>query len=670
MVAILRQESFGLSKDSPFCNFTLDLKMAIQFANSIRSRVPTVNLERQLLHALLDNKINLQRTIGKHPGEFFTSISRQFIHDCVNAEFTDKRSVLTREELEFELQKRYDSARDKDRIDDILSEFDLVKQTTQTEDIDGIISHLEEVQLGSHTEDLIREAWGKLESGEYEDAAQLLASKSVNLKSTRQEGRVINLHKDSDDWFDEVRRRKEHPEIYAGVPTGFKKFDDMTGGLFPAELTIVFGLSGKGKSTFMKALSCNIRRQGRVVLHCGNEENEFQMRSKYMSADSGERYAPFKKGTYTDEEYLRLKKFSDDARMVGGIYVYEFPQQTDVTWIERAYRSLELQGVKVDVIVIDYLDLMKPAEKAYSENDEQGKITSDLKQLAINCHCPVVTATQAGTQSEKQEKKAKPFLTQADVFGTKRKVHSANTIIGIVNQTATAMANETDEKERRRHHLVLCVPKNRDGAVFTFRQVMDTECGRFYEDTDEDDPIMKNLEKQSMQMIDETLPPGMMRDEINVNELQQAKADDLQRQLNVLKRKMDETSSDSDGFLSEAPDSGSSSSIEETPQETPKQEHDDFLDDAPDAKAPAEDQSSSSGEVSSSSSDEIFIEGTADDDETMGFPLGGDAVPEPPKEETPQEEQMYVIEKVDPPVKRKSLSEILAEDRKNREAGK
>ena len=101
-----------------------------------------------------------------------------------------------------------------------------------------------------------------------------------------------------------------------------------------------------------------------------------------------------------------------------------------------------MKGVHVDVIVIDYLDLMKPIGTAYSENDEQGKITSDLKQLAINCHCPVITATQAGTQSEKQEKKAKPFLTSADVFGTKRKVHSANCLIGIVNQTATIGVGE------------------------------------------------------------------------------------------------------------------------------------------------------------------------------------------------------------------------------------
>ena len=517
--------------------------MNVKFNKNITSRISTVNLERQLLHALTADKINLQRSLGKHRDEFFTNISRQFIYDCVKSIFDDKIIALTKNQFEFEIQKRYDSEKDKARIEDLMSEYEIIKKMAQTEDIDSIITSLEEVALANATDALIREAYAKLESGEYQDAANLLRQKSINLKESQKEGRIINLHADSDDWFEEVRNRKEKPEQYSGLPTGFEKFDKMTGGLFPAELTIVFGLSGKGKSTFMKALTCNIRKQGKVVLHCGNEENEFQIRSKYMSADSGEKYSPFKRGTYTEEEFKRLKIFSDNARGVGAIYIYEFPQSTDATWIERAYRYLEMQGVKVDAIVVDYLDLMKPIGTAYSENDEQGKVTNDLKQLAINCHCPVITATQAGTSSEKQEKKEKPFLTAADVFGTKRKVHSANTLIGIVNKTATALANETEVQDRLRHKMVLCVPKNRDGAVFTFRQIMDVECGKFYEDVDDNDPATKNLEKQANQMMSEGED---FRSEIDIKEIQQAKKEHYDKQIEKLQAEMESSNNEED----------------------------------------------------------------------------------------------------------------------------
>ena len=516
----------------------------IRLNGSVASRISTVNAERQLLHALLSSRLTLQRLIGKHRSEFFTNRSRLFIYERMSESFNDRRSVLTKENLEFEIQKRYDSAKDKAVIDDIMAEYAVIMKTDVTGEPEGIIQTLEQVQLANNVENLIRQSYALLEDGKYEEAAAELRQKSIDLRSAHSENRIINLHEDSDDWFEEVRNRKDHPEQYAGIPTGFKKFDDLTGGLFPAELTVVFGLSGKGKSTFMKALSCNIRKEGRVILHCGNEENEFQMRSKYMSADSGEKYKPFKNGKYTEEEYLRLKKFSDGARGHGAIYVYEFPQQTDATWIERAYNCLEMRGVHVDVIVVDYLDLMKPIAKAYSENDEGGKITSDLKQLAINCNCPVITATQAGIQSEKQEKKARPFLSASDVFGTKRKVHSANVLIGIVNQTVTAMAQELTPEQRNRHKMVLCVPKNRDGATFTFRQIMDVECGKFYEDDDPDDPVMNNLEKQSQEMIDETIPPEMMRSEVSEEELQKAKSEHISRGLAKLKENLDKSDSE------------------------------------------------------------------------------------------------------------------------------
>lgn len=508
--------------------------MGLEFKENITSRVNTTNLQRQLLHGLMADKLNLQRTLGKHKSEFFTNKSRLFIYDCIRRYFDDKHVTLTREMLEFEISRRYDSVKDKQIIDDYIAEYDIIKKTNQTEDVESIINSLNLIQLGNSTENLIREAYKKLNAGEYEEAAKLLRQKSINLREEKKEGRIISLHKDSDDWFAEVRRRKENPELYAGIPTGFQKFDKLTGGLFPAELTIVFGLSGKGKSTFMKALSCNIRQQGRVVLHCGNEENEFQMRSKYMAADSGERMQPFKWGKYTDEEYNRLKKYSDEARKKGDIYVYEFPQQTDATYIERAYRTLEMRGVHVDVIVVDYLDLMKPINTAYSENDEQGKVTSDLKQIAINCNCPVITATQAGTQAEKQEKKLKPFLTQADVFGTKRKVHSANTLIGIVNRTVSNP--DLDEKDKKKHHMVLCVPKNRDGSQFVFKQVMDTECGKFYED-DDDDPVTDNMMKQAAEMIDES--GQYNRTEIDTDELYKVKMAVDEKNINEGIKKME-----------------------------------------------------------------------------------------------------------------------------------
>lgn len=554
----------------------------MEFTSKVTSRISTVNLERQLLHVLMTNKFTLQSLVGKHKRDYFQSRSRLFIYDCIRRLFDDKHCVLTKELFDFELEKSFDSVKDKVKIDDYTAEFDIVKKTVVSDAPETILSKFREIEIGNQTEQALRDIYAKLNEGNYDEAVSIMRQRAMEIRNDKEEGRIVNVYGEASEILNKIQERHDHPELFAGIPTGFEKFDRNTGGLFPAELTVVFGLSGKGKSTFMKAMTCNIRKQGRVVLHCGNEENLFQMWLKYLSADSGERYFPLKNGKYDDESFGRLKKFCDDAKGVGAIYLFEFPQQTDATCIERAYRELEMQGVKVDCIVVDYLDLMSPIHKAYSENDEGGKVTSDLKQLAINCKCPVVTATQAGTQSEKQEKKANPFLTQADVFGTKRKVHSANTLIGIVNQTATAMANDLPQEERKLHRMVLCVPKNRDGAIFTFRQIMDSECGRFYEDTDTNDAAYNALEKQAAEMINDTAPLGRQRTEIDMKEIVQAQKEELEQKLYALNEKIQgEQSNAVDDFVNEGSDTPIEEESETQEQNEEGNAEDDFLNDAP-----------------------------------------------------------------------------------------
>ena len=105
------------------------------------------------------------------------------------------------------------------------------------------------------------------------------------------------------------------------------------------------------------------------------------------------------------------------------------------------------------------------------------------------------------------------------------------------------MANETEVQDRLRHKMVLCVPKNRDGAVFTFRQIMDVECGKFYEDVDDNDPATKNLEKQANQMMSEGED---FRSEIDIKEIQQAKKEHYDKQIEKLQAEMESSNNEED----------------------------------------------------------------------------------------------------------------------------
>ena len=465
----------------------------------------TVQLEKELLHILLKDIFSLRRFHSRINKDWFSDDCREEIFDILIEHFQFYNVCLTREIFLFELDKKYgDSEENAKKKKEMIVEFDNDIALKNSDSIEVIIDKLIEADLATGLNNTAENIYYNLKEGKTDEAYNLMRSATVNLKSNKKVGKVVALHKDSAEWEAEIKRRKDEPEKYAGIKTGFMKFDYMTGGLFPAELTVIFALSGKGKSTALKNIGSRIQQQGFNVLHVCNEENEFQVQTKYHSLQSRIEYNKFKRGSYSDEEFKSWQEFNQKEVARGGdIYILEIPQQTDATLIEQAYHELKLQNVHIDVIIVDYLDLMAPAFRAYSENDEQGKVTNDLKQLAINCHCPVLTATQAGTQTEKQETKEKPFLTQSDIFGTKRKAHSANTLIGIVNQTATVGVSERSEEDKLRHRLVFCVPKNRDGACFTFRQLLEAEYGNIIEDPDDPDPLTAKLIERAEQMMEE-----------------------------------------------------------------------------------------------------------------------------------------------------------------------
>lgn len=460
---------------------------------------PTVQLERELLKFLIRDKLVVQKYHSCLKSSWMTSEPRKvFLHYVIES-FERGNSLLSRDVFEYELNKKYDAELDEIKIKDYLLEYDYINKLVPADNPELLIDRLEEADLANGVKSLLESAYLKLESGDVDNALGDLKSGALGLKRREDRGEVVSLHADIGDFLADLRNRRDFPERYTGIKTGLKKFDDLTGGLYKAELTIIFGLSGKGKSTVIKNIGANVRANNYNVLHVTNEENKNQVRTKYFSLESGIEYNKFKRGQYTDEEYDRFVAFNAEAKTKGGeLFVLEIPQQTDATLIERAFIELKMLGKKIDLIIIDYMDLMSPIHRAYSENDEQAKVTNDCKGLAISCDVPVLSCTQAGTNVEKQETKERPFLTAADIYGTKRKVHCANTLIGIVNQTATVAATERTIEERKRHKVVFCVPKNRDGPVFTFRQIIEVETGKIVDDDDEFDPDIDKLEKKTL----------------------------------------------------------------------------------------------------------------------------------------------------------------------------
>jgi replicative DNA helicase len=476
----------------------------------------TQQWERELLRILLTDPVTLRRHIGAVKEVWMSDAGRLFIFQTLASIFRTTGNVVTREALLYELEKNLVVASDSNRVSSYTNEIEAVFAATCALTADFLIAKLEEAESADWMWQTLEDSFTKLEAGDLNEAMGIVKAGSLHLSCGKKGKALIDIDRETGSWLQEVERRKNHPESLVGVPSGFRVLDTQTGGFFPAELIVVFGLSGKGKSTVLKAMCNFMRDAGKNVLHVCNEENQFQVTTKYQTVATGIEYHKFKWGKITDEELENWKR-ANAARQAknGSLFVLEIPPQGNVTLIQKAFYELEDRGIKIDLVCVDYMDLMAPTQRAYSENDEQAKVTSDLLQLAKDCNIPVLTATQASTATQKQEGKDKPFLTAQDVYGTKRKAHSANILIGIVNQTANIGLTERDPNVKTTHTVVFVVPKQRDGPSFWFKMILDPSIGRFTEAPDElgaNNPSVKAGEKQAVALArDEAEAPIPLR---------------------------------------------------------------------------------------------------------------------------------------------------------------
>ena len=193
-----------------------------------------------------------------------------------------------------------------------------------------------------------------------------------------------------------------------GLPTGFNRLDDITAGLQPGELIIIAGRPSMGKTS----LALNIAEN--AALGAGKSAAVFSME---MSVEQLAFRMVSSLGR-VDQAHLRNGRFSDDdwPRINGAIqqmaeapiYIDDTPSMTPTEIRARARRLQRERGL--DLIVIDYLQLMRVAGTAENRATEISEISRSLKGLARELRLPVIALSQLNRSVESRTDK-KPVMS-------------------------------------------------------------------------------------------------------------------------------------------------------------------------------------------------------------------------------------------------------------------
>jgi replicative DNA helicase len=193
-----------------------------------------------------------------------------------------------------------------------------------------------------------------------------------------------------------------------GLPTGFNKLDEYTAGLQPGDLVIIAGRPSMGKTTLALNIAENAALGARKTaavfsMEMSVEQLAFRMVSSLGRVDQ----AHLRNGRFSDEDWPRINgaiQLMADAP----IYIDDTPAMTPTEVRARARRLQRERGL--DLIVVDYLQLMRVAGTAENRATEISEISRSLKALARELRLPIIALSQLNRSVESRTDK-KPVMS-------------------------------------------------------------------------------------------------------------------------------------------------------------------------------------------------------------------------------------------------------------------
>lgn len=289
-------------------------------------------------------------------------------------------------------------------------------------DVDWFMDSFEKFTKRQELERAIFKAAEYLEKGDFGPVEKLI-----------RDAVQIGLQKDlgTDYFADPSGRLKKYFDNGGQVSTGWPQLDRLLyGGFSRGELNIFAGGSGSGKSLVMMNIALNWLQQGLNGVYISLELSEelTGLRSDAMLTNSST------KDIRKDIDNTSLK-ISMIGKKYGTYQIKALPAQSNVNDIRSFLKEYQIKtGIKVDFIMVDYLDLVMPVSVKVNPNDQFIKdkyVSEELRNLAKELGILMVTASQLNRSAVEEVE-----FDHSHIAGGISKINTADNVFGIFTSRA------------------------------------------------------------------------------------------------------------------------------------------------------------------------------------------------------------------------------------------
>jgi replicative DNA helicase len=213
----------------------------------------------------------------------------------------------------------------------------------------------------------------------------------------------------------EIERIADSGGVGTGIPTGFTRLDEITNGLHPGQMLIIAGRPGSGKSTLAidMARSAAVRHQKPTCVF-SLEMGKSELMMRLLSAEATVPLRNMRSGHMSDQDWARLARRGGELAEAP-LFLDDSPNLTMMEIRAKARRLKQRHDLQL--IVIDYLQLMTSGKRVESRQQEVSEFSRAIKLLAKELDVPVIALSQLNRGPEQRTDK-KPQLADLRESGS------------------------------------------------------------------------------------------------------------------------------------------------------------------------------------------------------------------------------------------------------------
>ena len=230
-----------------------------------------------------------------------------------------------------------------------------------------------------------------------DQAEQLLFS----VAEERSRQGAVHIREVVGEFFDRIAYLQEHRGEIVGVPTGFRDLDELLGGLQPSDMIVLAARPSAGKTSLALNIAYNVAvLQGLPTLIFSLEMSREQLLHRLLAMKAGVSAHRLRLGKLTEEEWGEVSRAMGELGEAP-LYIDDAPNQT-VSELRTKARRVHAE-VGLQLIIIDYLQLMRTGRRNENRVQEVSELSRSVKALARELKVPVLILSQLSRAVEQRE---------------------------------------------------------------------------------------------------------------------------------------------------------------------------------------------------------------------------------------------------------------------------